>query len=212
MTTDGFEATFRVRLDRESTWQRLTEHAEDGPGDEHMWLPGFDSQVTVVESEPPGRLRAVKDDEPCAGTDIVITLEDDGTGTRIHVVQSRFGDWLPARYEMMSVGWRYIVADLRTYLSTAVHAGRHARPWGDLGADATTDDGAIRIDRVRDGGLAAQLGMADGDLLVTLGGAPLASLDDLVVVLRVLAANTVRPEAEWIRSGSLTVTTADPAR
>jgi hypothetical protein len=166
--------------------------------------------VTVVDAEPPHHLRAIKDDEPCAGTDILITLEDDDTGTRIHVVQSRFGDWLPAHYEMMAVGWRYIVADLHTYLSTGVHARRHLRPWGDLGADFTAIDGGIRVDRIRQGGLADQLGMADGDLLVMLGGAPVASIDDLVTVLRVLDTST-RPVAEWIRSGSLMTTRVDSA-
>jgi hypothetical protein len=40
---------------------------------------------------------------------------------------------------------------------------------------------------------------------VTLAGAPVASLDDLVTVLRVLDATT-RPDAEWIRSGALMTT------
>jgi S1-C subfamily serine protease len=121
---------------------------------------------------------------------------------RIHVVQSRLGAWLPERYEMMSVGWRYIVADLQTYIATGVHARRHLRPWGDLGADATAIDGGIRVDRIREGGLVSRLGLDDGDLLVTLAGAPVASLDDLVTVLRVLDRDRL-PAAEWIRSGSL---------
>lgn len=201
MTPDRFEATFRLRIDRHTAWRRLTENATTDEG-EHLWLAGFDSQATVVDAEPPGCLHASKDDEPCAGTDIVVTLEDDEIGVRIHVVQSRFGAWLPDRYEMMAVGWRYIVADLQTYLATGVHARRHLRLWGDLGADATASDGGIRVDRIREGGLASRLGLDDGDLLVTLGGAPIASLDDLVTVLRVL--NTDRlPPAEWIRSGSL---------
>jgi membrane-associated protease RseP (regulator of RpoE activity) len=173
-----------------------------------VWLPGFDSQATVVDADPPGRLHASKNDEPCAGTDIVVTLEDDEIGVRIHVVQSRFGAWLPEHYDMMSVGWRYIVADLETYLATGVHARRHLRPWGDVGADATAIDGGIRVDRIREGGLASQLGLDDGDLLVTLAGAPVASLDDLVTVLRTLDS-AGKPAAEWIRSGSLVAAPAD---
>jgi hypothetical protein len=201
MTPDRFEATFRLRIDRQTAWRRLTENATTDEG-EHMWLAGFDSQATIVDADPPRRLHASKDDEPCAGTDIVVTLEDDEIGVRIHVVQSRFGAWLPERYEIMAVGWRYIVADLQTYLATGVHARRHLRPWGDLGADATAIDGGIRVDRIREGGLAGQLGLDDGDLLVTLAGAPVASLDDLVTVLRVLDTDRLRA-AEWIRSGSL---------
>jgi hypothetical protein len=208
MTPDGFEATFRLRIDREAAWRRLTENATSSDEGEHVWLPGFDSQATIVAADPPGRLHASKDDEPCAGTDIVVTLEDDAIGVRIHVVQSRFGAWLPEHYEMMSVGWRYIVADLQTYLATGVHARRHLRPWGDLGADATAIDGGVRVDRIREGGLASQLGLDDGDLLVTLAGAPIASLDDLVTVLRTLDAATTSA-TEWIRSGSLVATRAD---
>jgi hypothetical protein len=202
MTPDGFEATFRLRIDRETAWRRLTENGASSDEGEQVWLPGFDSQATIVDAEPPRRLHGTKDDEPCAGTDIVVTLDDDELGVRIHVVQSRFGAWLPEHYEMMAVGWRYIVADLQTYLATGVHARRHLRPWGDLGADATAIDGAIRVDGVRDGGLAGHLGLADGDLLVTLAGAPVASLDDLVTVLRILDTDRA-PAAEWIRSGSL---------
>jgi uncharacterized protein YndB with AHSA1/START domain len=205
MTTDRFHASFRLRIDRDTAWHRLTadEAGSDVPA--HLWLPGFDSQVTVVDAAAPDRLRATKDDEPCAGTDIVVTLEDEDTGTRVHVTQSRFGDWLPTRYEIMSVGWRYIVADLQTYLATGVHARRHLRPWGDLGAEATAIDGGVSIDGVREGTLAHRLGLTSGDLLVTLAGAPVASLDDLVTVLRVLDAAT-RPDAEWIRSGALMTT------
>lgn len=207
---DGFEATFRIRMDRSSAWQRLTGAEEPvGTGD-HIWLAGFDSMVTVVEADPKEHLRASKDDEPCAGTDILVTLADDASGTRIHVVQSRFGDWLPAAYDMMAIGWRHIIADLQAYLATTVNPGRHLRPWGDLGAGTTATDGGIRIDHVRAGGLAHRLGLTAGDLLVTLVGTPVASLDDLVTVLRVLLATGAPPTAEWIRSGRLMTTPAAP--
>jgi hypothetical protein len=201
MSSDRFEATFRVRLERLGVWRRLTEN-ETGPDGDRLWLPGFDSRVTTVESDPPEELRATKDDEPCAGTDIRITLEDDDTGTIVHVVQSRFGDWLPARYDLMAIGWRFIVADLHTYLATGVHARRHLRPWGDLGAQAKATDGGILVDDVHPGSLADDLGIIDGDLLVTLAGAPVASLDDLVTVLRVLGDEPC-PGAEWVRDGVL---------
>ena len=208
MSTDGFEATFRLQVDRTTAWRRLTgDDAGTEPG-AHLWLPGFDAQATVTDVEPLRRLRATKDDEPCAGTDIVVTLEDDETGTRITVVQSRFGDWMPAMREMMAIGWRFIVADLRLFLATGVDARRHLRPWGDLGADASAADGGVRVEGVRVGGLADRLGMVDGDLLVTLAGAPVASCDDLVTVLRVLDAGAAADVgAEWVRAGELVAAT-----
>ena len=201
MTPNGFEATFRLRIDPNHAWRRLAGDTSGLEG-EHVWLPGFDSLVTVVESVPPHRLRGTKDEEPCAGTDIVVTLEDDDTGTRVHVVQSRFGDWMPAHYELMAVGWRFIVADLHTYLATGAHARRHLRPWGDLGAGCTAVDGGMRIHDIRRDGLAGALGLTENDLLVSLAGAPVASVDDLVTVLRIVdsASGT---DAEWIRDGRL---------
>ena len=212
MTRDHFEATFMLGIDRDTAWQRLTEQPiDDSAGTERYWMPGFDASGTVDEQQSPERLRVTKDDAPCAGTDIVVTLELAENGTRITVVQSRFGDWLPARYDMMAVGWRHIVADLQTYLSTGVHARRHLRPWGDLGADVMPEAGGLRIEHLRSDTLAARLGLHDTDLLVVLAGAPVSSYDDLVTVLRVLDRRPAPVEAEWVRDGELVHGAADLA-
>ena len=152
MTPDHFEATFVLSIDRGAAWKRLTEHpVESTSDDRRYWLAGFDATATVVDEDAETRLRVTKDDEPCAGTEIVVTLTDTEAGTQITVVQSRFGDWLPAAYEMMAVGWRHIVADLHTYLATGAHASRHLRAWGDLGADVTPAAGGMRVRAVRAG-------------------------------------------------------------
>lgn len=211
MSSDHFEATFSLRVDRATAWRRLTEHPVDAPaGQERYWLPGFDAAATVNERDDGARLRLTKDDEPCAGTDIVVTLDDADEGTRITVVQSGFGDWLPSHHDMMAVGWRHIVADLQTYLSTGVHARRHLRPWGDLGAAVTPAAGGLRIGRVREGSLAGRLGLAEGDVLVVLAGAPVSCHDDLVTVLRVLDGRSDPVAAEWVRDGALATAVAGP--
>ena len=131
MNPDRFEATFVLSIDRGAAWKRLTEHPAESTGDERRyWLPGFDAAATVIEEKPEAQLRVTKDEQPCAGTEIVVTLTDNEAGTQITVVQSRFGDWLPAHYEMMAVGWRHIVADLHAYLATGAHAARHLRRVG----------------------------------------------------------------------------------
>ena len=204
MNPDRFEATFVLGVDRDAAWKRLTEHPADSAGGaERYWLPGFDGVATVTEQEPGRELRLTKDGEPCAGTNIVVTLADAETGTRITVVQSRFGDWMPPLYDVMAVGWRHIVADLQTYLSTGAHARRHFRPWGDLGADVTPIAGGLRVSDIRPDTLADRLGLRDDDLLVVLGGAPVSNYDDLVTVLRVLDAHPDQVEAEWVRDGAL---------
>ena len=198
---DGFEATFSVQVDREAAWRRLAGTAPGAEGEQHLWLAGFDSSVTVLDTEPGRRLHATKDDEPCAGTDIVVTLEDEGSGTVIHVVQSRFGDWMAGLRDEMTIGWALIVADLQTYLATGVHARRFLGGWADLGAETAASDGGIRIGVVRPEGLAAEVGLADGDLLVLLDGAPVTSLHDLFTVLR--ARGDYPVTAGWIRDGAL---------
>jgi hypothetical protein len=203
MNPDHFEATFVLAIDRDTAWKRLTERSvERDDAKEHYWLPGFDSAVSVTEAEPGTCLRVTKDDEPCAGTDIVVTLESSDTGTRITVVQSGFGDWLSDHYDMMAVGWRHIVADLQTYLATGVHAQRHLRPWGELGATVAPGPGGLQIGRVRDGSLADRLGLRAGDLLVALAGAPVATHDDLVTVLRVVGTLPGEVTVEWVRDGT----------
>ena len=194
-----FEATFRIRLDREAVWERLTGKQN---GDE-IWMPGFDSAAVVRKAEPSERLRVVKKDPPCEGTDIVVTLVDGEHGTRVRVVQSGFGD-LPGGAELFALGWRRIVADLQTFLATGVHARRFLRAWGDFGADPLADDGGIRVRDIRPGGLADRLGITDGDLLITLADAPVTTVDELLTVLRVLdTTGDDHPAAEWIRGGRL---------
>jgi hypothetical protein len=210
MTADHFEATFVLSTAPATSWSRLTEHpVQPEGGHDRYWLPGFDAETTVVEQQEGTRLVVTKDQEPCAGTEIVVTLEADEAGTRITVVQSRFGDWLPAMYDTMAVGWRHIVADLETYLGTGVHARRHLRPWGDLGAVARSEGGGLRVQDVRADGLAGRLGLRDDDLLVVLGGAPVANQDDLLTVLRVLEARPGPVAAEWVRDGALLTAVAE---
>lgn len=207
MNAEGFEATFSIAVDRDAAWRRLTETPSEPGREGHFWLPGFDSAVTVVEADEPSRLLVTKDEEPCAGTEIVITLEEAETGTRIHVVQSRFGDWLGSMRPLMEVGWRQIVADLQAYLATGVHARRFLRPFSDFGAATTAADGGLRITNVQAEGLASRLGLVEGDLLVELDGAAVIGLDDLFTLLRLEHGEPTK--AVYIRGGRL-VTTGQP--
>jgi hypothetical protein len=194
MDPDRFEATFVLGVDRATAWRRLA-HQPD------RWLPGFDAAVTVVDAVDGERLHVTKDEEPCAGTDILVTLEDAERGTRITVAQWGFGTDLVARHELMAIGWRHIVSDLETYLATGAHARRHLRGWGDLGAAVDAVDGGLRVTSVQPGSLADRLGLRVDDLLVVLAGAPVSTFDDLVTVLRVVRTLTGDVRAEWVRDG-----------
>jgi hypothetical protein len=208
---NGFEDSFEVPVDLGTAWRRLTaERLDDG----RLWLPGFDSAVDVQvmeiddPDEGPARLEAVKADDPCRGTDIVIRLDDRAAEhhTRLFVAQSNFGESFPAMRDVLEVGWMHIMADLHTFLTTGVHAGRHFREWGDLGAETHPADGGVLVGDVRPGGLADRLGLRDGDVLVTVCNTPVSSMHNLATILRVLANLDVhddRIEAEWIRGGEL---------
>jgi hypothetical protein len=200
MAADRFEATFVLAVDRQTAWRRLA-HQPD------RWLPGFDAAVTVLDETDGERLHVTKDDEPCAGTEIVVALEDADRGTRVTVVQWGFGPAVAARYDLMEIGWRHIVSDLQTYLATGAHARRHRRGWGDLGAAADPADGGLRISSVHPGSLADRLGLQPGDLLVVLAGAPVSTADDLVTVLRVLRNLHGEVRAEWVRDGEVQTAT-----
>jgi hypothetical protein len=203
MTTDGFEAVFEIAVDRSEAWRRLTGgRGVIEPGDE-LWLAGFDARLLVDDVVAGAKVHGIKDEEPCAGTRIVVVLEDQKSGTRVRVVQSGFGDWFRSAQEMLAVGWRFIVADLQTFLVTGVHARRHLRSWGNLGASVHTADGGVRVDAVDAGGMARRLGLREGDLLVSFREAPVASVGDLVTAVRTLGAHEELAQATWIRAGEL---------
>lgn len=208
----GFEDTFSVPVDLSTAWERLTSRRLD---DGRLWLPGFDGAVDVKvmeigddPDEGPARLEAVKSDDPCAGTEIVVRLDDRAAEhhTRLFVSQSNFGESFPTMRDVLEVGWAHIMADLHTYLTTGVHAARHFRRWGDIGAETHPADGGVLIGDVAAGGLADRLGLAEGDVLVTICDTPVSSMHNLATILRVLTNLEIeddRIDAEWIRDGVL---------
>ena len=206
---DGFEATFVVDVPRGVAWSRLVARGEQAG---RLSLPGFEGDVDVTELDEGARLRGRKVAAPCAGTEIVVVLADDATGTRITVTQSGFGGFLEAMGELAEIGWANIVADLALALGHGVTGGRHLMAWGALDADVRTTPAGLAVDNVVIGGLADRIGLAPGDVLVALGGAPLTTQADLDTVVRVLQATPGVPiEAVWARAGERCVATA-PAR
>lgn len=199
MTEPRFVATFELTTGRSEAWSRLTAR---GSGDGTLRLPGFASDAEVVEVVDEQTLVARKLEPPCADTTIVITFEDAVTGTVVTVTQSGFDGGLPAPREIMEVGWRLIVADLRTALATGVDPGRHLAQWRDFGADAEAGPGGVWVGAPREGTVAARAGLLKGDLLVGLGGAAVTGLDDFVRLVRATADHD-RVDATWVRDGRL---------
>src|SRR5262249_37304662 len=93
---DGFETTFVVSTPRAKAWELLrtavpAAGGPAGPGPGQLWIPAIEGAAEEIEAVAEQQLRARKLTEPCAGTEIVITMEDAATGTRITIVQTGFG-------------------------------------------------------------------------------------------------------------------------
>jgi hypothetical protein len=200
-----FEVTFAVGADPASAWKAL-EELQPGRVDEHArprrwWLPGFESTGSEIEAEPERRLSVRKDAWPCPDTLITITFEHVDTGSRIRVVQSGFDEaFVRDAGEGFWIAAEQIAADLRLFFETGILGGRHGRPWAFVGCDVDATPLGLEVTRVHGGTWAERVGLQPGDVLLTLAGAPLTTVRDLVTVQRVVGADTGLA-ATWARAG-----------
>ena len=196
---DGFEATFVVSTPRAEAWKRLREAtpARDGLGSARpgqWWIPAIEAPADELEVLPEQRLRVRKAVEPCKGTEIVLTLEDEESGTRITIVQTGFGPGFSSRRAWLTAGWHPILRDLVIFFERGISLGRHASMWVSIGCEVgETDEGLLVREPITRDGLADRAGLRDGDLLVKLMGSPIASIQDLSVLAR---GPLLRPGAE----------------
>lgn len=207
---DGFEATFVVDLAPDEVWEALTRRTTGGPsdseGDLRYVLPGFPSfpplavagaSCTPLEIEPGRLLRVRKEHEPCAGTEIAVTLEQAKTGTRVTVVQSGFGPWLDRLRDTFNAHWLQIVADFRLFLERGLTVP--GTVWGaSLGAQTRQTPVGLEIVAVEADGFGERAGLEAGDLLLSLRG---IRIHDTQQLWTVLALSEMEGEAEvtWAR-------------
>jgi predicted metalloprotease with PDZ domain len=151
----------------------------------------------------PGRLlRVRKDEQPCAGTEIAVRLEHAGSGTRVTVVQSGFGPWLPDVIEMFGMVWNMIVADLKLYIERGItlktHLFSEPQPTANLGCSLEDNLTGLVVVTVNDDGFAARAGIQQGDLLVNLNGVRLLNGMQLLDLMRMCKAGD-ELNAVWAR-------------
>lgn len=186
---DGFEASFVVSTPRAEAWSRLqaAEPAFDGlprPREGQWWIPAIEAPADELDARPEEMLHVRKATEPCKGSEIVITLEDADSGTRIRIVQTGFGPGFDERRAWLATGWYPILADLVVFFERGVALGRHAAPWASLGCEVEETDAGLVVGAVEPDRLAAQAGVERGDLIVQLAGAPVLTIRDLAVLAR----------------------------
>jgi hypothetical protein len=212
---DEFEATFVVDLAPEAVWETLTactlEMEPGSEGEVHYVLPGFSSfealplpgaSFSLVEMKPAKLLRVKKDHHPCAGTEVVVQLEQAETGTRITVVQSGFGPFLDfAGRDTVFGHGHQIVTDFRLFIERGLTVP--GTVWGaNLGARAKQTPIGLEIFAVDAGGFAETAGLRVGDLLLTVRGIRLHDLQQLWTVLALTEVGT-SAEISWARGREL---------
>ncbi|HYZ91725.1 MAG TPA: PDZ domain-containing protein [Actinomycetota bacterium] len=189
---DGFEVTFVVSTPREQAWTWLTEARPAVEGlaemrDGQRWIPAVEAPGDELEVQHGSMLRVRKAVQPCKGTEIVIVLEDDETGTRITFVQTGFGEGFAAQRPWLDAGWHAIKHDLVVFFNRGVSLGRHVTGrWSSIGCDVTEADEGLVVESIRPGGFADQAGLQRGDLILRLAGAPVVSVRELSVLARAL--------------------------
>jgi hypothetical protein len=192
---DGFEATFVVGTPRAAAWKLLADAAPASPAlpapePGQWWLPAWEGAADELEVVPEQLLRVRKATFPCEGTEIVVTMQDEGTGTRITIVQNGFGPDLDARRAWLEAGWWAIRADLFLYFDRGVPAGRHLRPWASIGCEVVESPAGLVAGEVSPGQCADQAGVQPGDLLLSVAGAPVVVVRELAVLVRALRSGT----------------------
>jgi hypothetical protein len=189
------EHAFEVDSAPAEVWRGLSaaraDRVDDAAPADEWWLPGWSCRCTLLSANDDAMVFR-KDDEPCAGTTIVVEVRHAASGSSIRVVQSGFDAEFVARAEESF--WTHaerIAADFELYVRRGLIAGRAWRwPRVDLGLRVHTDSSAVVVDDVRPDSWAAAVGLVPGDLVLALAGASIYDSADLFVAQQTLDAGT----------------------
>ena len=195
--SDQVEHTFVVAVPVERAWQAFTDSHERSqweaptyeidpqPGGKLAWtIPPWPTvHGEVLEVEPYRRLVASEGQGilDCA-TRVIVTFESVDDGTRITVVQAGFGDGAGWQDELEGhrYGWERAIRDLILYLETGLSSRRFFSTWqSDLGLFTTETPAGLRVTEVATEGMAADAGVAPGDVLLYVDGLPIFQRTDL---------------------------------
>jgi uncharacterized protein YndB with AHSA1/START domain len=213
-----YERTFSVSVPVERAWRACTDPDElarwfftptgTDEGEARFDLFGTEVAWTILELDPPRRLRYRQSGGPVprlpGPIETCMTFEADGTGTRISITHSGFGDgddWATA-LESISCGADESVADLVLYLETGVGFARHPMQGGYHGITAREVPAGLVVHAVDPGTFGASLELQRGDILVAAGGAPVFGFRELWTIARATPAGS-ELTASWIRGGEL---------
>jgi uncharacterized protein YndB with AHSA1/START domain len=132
----------------------------------------------VVFTEGPGILPAE--------TEITVTLEEGGTGTRVKITQAGFGDgedWV-GMLESYGIGWDEGIYDLQLYVLRGVTGNRFFTWQSSFGLVVRDTPAGAEVIKVAPGSFGEQVGAGAGDLVLKVGNASIFGDRDLSLLSR----------------------------
>jgi uncharacterized protein YndB with AHSA1/START domain len=183
-------------------WEASTYEIDAVPGGGFRWqIAQFAGEGEVLEAVPEKVLRQHEKDAH-ANSEVTVTFETVESGTRITITHAGFGDgewddWL----EGTSLGWDQAISDLIAYVETGVVARRFVQPLNPLGVRMHETPAGLRVDRVEAGQFGDSAGVAAGDLLLTIAGAPVYRIGEVWTVSRLVAGTGTDVTVEYVRDG-----------
>jgi membrane-associated protease RseP (regulator of RpoE activity) len=186
----------------EVTWRAFTD-----PHERKTWFGfPFDQLENALELDPPNFFRVGIDHPGLPGpTETSVMFEAVDGGTRITHTHSGFGEGLEWENALQSssYGVDEMMGDLALYLRTGVGYPRHVvfRCF-DLLKGTREVPGGLEVFEVREGTLAAEVGLRPGDTVVGLAGAGVYGFRDLLFALREHAPGDVI-EVTWVRGNEI---------
>jgi uncharacterized protein YndB with AHSA1/START domain len=195
-----------------SQWEADPFEIEARPGGRVHWeLPGMACEGRVVEVVPERLLVHTERSGPHAETRVSVAFEPVPGGTRVTLVHEGFAGPEAGALAAASTeqGWDLALADLFVWLERGVPARRFVRRWMDPGLEARQTRAGLEITSVAPGGFAEKCGLASGDLLLAVGGAPVTSFRELWVLTKEhgpgakLSAEFLRGRERLVGSASL---------
>jgi uncharacterized protein YndB with AHSA1/START domain len=216
----NFEKTFFLAGPLSTAWEAFTDpkllevwltgkvvEADVAPGGRIAWEADEYGQLVweITEVEPQRRL--VYTEGPGilpAPTEVTVTFEDAGAGTRVTITQAGFGegeDW-QAHLDSVGLGWVQSLAGLDLFLRTGVRHDRFFTFRSELGMEVDEPLAGPLVRSVADGSFAQAAGLRVGDIVLRLGEAPVFSRADLWLFTREHASGE-EVEVTYVRGGDL---------
>jgi len=215
-----YEKTFSLAVPVSKAWEAFTDpkllevwltgtvaEADVTPGGRIAWEPDEYGQLVWEYTEVEPERRLVYTEGPGilpVPTEVTVTFEESGTGTRVTITQAGFGegeDW-QAKLDGVGLGWVQSLATLDLFLRTGVRYDRFFTFRSDLGIEVDEPLAGPLVRSVADGSFASAAGLRVGDIVLRLGEAPVFSRADLWLFTREHATGE-EVEVTYARGGEL---------